>query len=166
MKVVGMMRVMFDWLEESSPWFSLLLIRLLLAWEFFEAGLTKLGGENWFVHIQDDFLWPFSIIPATVNWHLATWFELIGGVLLAIGLGTRFTAMSLLVLTIVATHAVHLPDVWPGIEQVWNGYAISDDGYGNFKLPLLFIAMLIPLIMTGPNKLSLDYLIDRQMKKD
>lgn len=136
-----------------------LILRLIMGWEFFEAGREKLRGENWFASIQADFPFPFDQIPASISWSMATWFELIGAVALWIGLGTRFFAFSLLVLTFVATAAVHWPDMWSMWSDLLKGYAISDQGHGNFKLPLLFVAMLLPLIFNGPGKLSLDHLV-------
>jgi putative oxidoreductase len=46
------------------------------------------------------------------------------------------------------------------------GYAITDMGHGNFKLPLLFVVMLLPIIFQGPGKISLDYLLSRALKAD
>jgi len=46
------------------------------------------------------------------------------------------------------------------------GYAITDMGYGNFKLPLLFVVMLLPIIFQGPGKISLDYLLAKTLKSD
>lgn len=80
---------------------------------------------------------------------MATWFELLGAACLLLGFGTRFAAASLLVLTVVATYAVHLPAEWGSLGDLAMGYAISDQGFGNFKLPLLFMAMLLPLLFTG-----------------
>ena len=37
-----------------------LVMRLVMGWEFFEAGLEKLRGENWFSNIQGDFPFPFD----------------------------------------------------------------------------------------------------------
>jgi putative oxidoreductase len=37
-------------------------------------------------------------------------------------------------------------------------------GYGNFKLPLLFVVMLLPLIFNGPGRFSLDELLARLVK--
>lgn len=102
---------------------------------------------------------PFNIIPAGISWNIATWFELIGAIALWVGLGTRFFAFSLLVLTFVATAAVHWPDMWSMWSDLIEGYATSDKGHGNFKLPLLFVVMLLPLIFNGPGKLSLDHLV-------
>ncbi len=81
--------------------------------------------------------------------------------MLWIGLGTRVFAFILLFLTFVATAAVH----WPSMLTMWSdlakGYAITDMGHGNFKLPLLFAVMLLPLVFSGGGELSLDHLVMR-----
>ena len=136
-------------------------LRVILAWEFYESGLMKLRGEDWFSQIQDSFPWPFSVIPTSVSWGMATWFELVGALLLLFGLFTRFAAFSLIILTAVATAAVHWPDMWHSLQMLWEGYAITDRGAGNFKLPLLFIVMLLPLVFGGAGNLSLDHLLRR-----
>jgi putative oxidoreductase len=91
-----------------------------------------------------------------LSWTLATWFELVGAVALLLGLGTRLFAFSLLVLTMVATASVHWPMEWSSIGELAMGYAITDRGFGNYKLPILFAAMLLPLVFRGAGKLSLD----------
>lgn len=136
-------------------------LRLILGWEYFESGLAKLQGGNWFGGIQENFPYPFNIIDPAISWQLATWTELLGGVLLAVGLLTRVTSLSLIILTVVATLAVHWPESWQTLGELWKGYAITDKGYGNFKLPLLFLLMLLPLLFSGPGKLSIDHLIRR-----
>ena len=143
-------------LEGAGRWLAPLGLRLLLAWEFWEAGLQKLHGENWFAHIQDKFPAPLHLVPVDLSWTLATWAELVGALALALGLGTRFFAFALLVLTAVATVSVHWPADWSSLQELWRGYAITDKGFGNFKLPLLFAAMLLPLVFHGPGRLSLD----------
>jgi putative oxidoreductase len=132
-------------------------MRLVMGWEFWESGLEKLRGENWFASIQSDFPFPFNVVPADLSWTIATGFELVGAVLLWLGLGTRFVAFSLLVLTFVATAAVHWPDTVAMWSDLLKGYAISDQGYGNYKLPLLFVVMLLPLVFNGAGRLSLDH---------
>lgn len=136
-------------------------LRLVMGWEFWESGLEKLHGDNWFADIQGKFPWPFDVIPADLSWALATGFELAGAVMLWLGLGTRLFAFSLMFLTFVATTAVHWPDMWTMWSDLLAGYAISDGGHGNFKLPLLFVVMLLPLIFGGAGKLSLDHLLAR-----
>jgi putative oxidoreductase len=46
------------------------------------------------------------------------------------------------------------------LSELWQGYAISNDGYGNYKLPLIYLVMLLPLILNGSGRLSLDHLIE------
>ena len=136
-----------------------LILRLIMGWEFWESGTEKLYGDNWFADIQSRFPFPFDVIPANLSWGMATWFELIGAVMLWVGLGTRLFAFILLFLTFVATAAVH----WPTMLGMWSdlakGYAITDMGHGNFKLPLLFCVMLLPLIFGGGGRFSLDRLV-------
>lgn len=153
-------------LQGVGEWLAPLGLRLLLAWEFWESGIEKYRGENWFSDIQSDFPFPFNIVPTDISWGMATWFELIGGLALLLGLGTRFFAFSLLVLTIVATSAVHWPMDWKTFTDLAMGYVISNDGFGNFKLPLLFAAMLLPLIFRGAGKFSLDALIAHFINKN
>jgi putative oxidoreductase len=143
-----------------------LILRLLMGWEFWESGWEKYHGENWFTDIQEKFPFPFSVIPADLSWAMATYFEIGGAVLLILGLFTRFAAYSLLVLTFVATAAVHWPDMIAMWGDLAKGYAITDMGHGNFKLPLLFVVMLLPIIFQGPGKISLDYLLSRFFKAD
>jgi len=133
-------------LDQVGRWIGLLGIRLLLAYEFGIAGLEKLRGENWFADIQETFPFPFSMVPVDISWMLATWTELIGAAALVIGLGTRFWAVSLLILDIVAWASVH----------GGNGYSVCDNGY---KLPLMYLVMLLPLVLSGPGRLSIDHWI-------
>lgn len=133
-------------LDQGGAWVGLLGIRLLLAVEFGIAGLEKLRGDNWFADIQGDFPFPFSVVPVDLSWFLATWTELIGAAALVVGLGTRFWAVSLLILDLVAWASVHGA----------NGYNVCDNGY---KLPLMYALMLIPLMLSGPGRLSIDHWI-------
>ena len=138
--------------DQVGAWIGLLGIRLLLAWEFGVAGLEKLRGENWFADIQGDFPFPFSAVPVDISWFLASWTELLGAAALVVGLGTRFWAVGLLVLDIVAWAAVH----------AGNGYNVCDNGY---KLPLMYLTMLVPLLLSGPGKASLDHWIRQVLLK-
>lgn len=161
-----------DFLDRMGDWIGPLVLRILLAWEFFEAGLEKYNGSNWFGSIQEHFPFPFNHVPPDISWLMATWFELVGGVMILIGLFTRFWSASLFVLTIVAIGAVHwgVGDVWSGdvrayqsFSEVVKGYAITNNGFGNYKLPLIFLVMLVPLILSGPGRASLDYFLRRRI---
>ncbi len=138
-------------------WLGLLSLRLLLGWDYFESGLEKFNGSNWFADIQDRFPWPFHIIAPEISWQLATWFELVGGIALVLGLATRFFSVSLIVLTVVAIISVHWPSEWQTWDELMQGYVFTDQGHGNFKLPVLFIGMFLPLVLLGPGRLSIDH---------
>ena len=151
-------------LRASGDYLWPLALRLIMFWEFWEAGTRKLHGENWFAEIpwadwQIGFPWPFSNLPVELNWLFATWGELIFSVLVLFGLFTRFAALSLLVITVVATAAVHWPAEWVSLTELWKGYVITAKDAGNFKLPLLFVVMLLPLVFHGGGKVSLDHLL-------
>lgn len=146
-------------------WIGLLGLRIILGWEYFESGREKFLGANWFADIQDKFPYPFNLVPPEISWQMATWFELIGGLALIIGLGTRFFGISLFILTIVAIASVHWPAEWTTLGDLLRGYVITDQGQGNFKLPVIFIVMFLPLILSGPGKLSIDALIRRSIAR-
>ena len=107
---------------------------------------------------QDDFPFPFSSLGADLNWIAATYGEIVFAVMLLLGLFTRFAAISLVVITVVATAAVHWPADWGSLAELWQGYAISNKGAGNFKLPLLFVVVLLPLVFHWRAQGREDYL--------
>lgn len=158
----NLLRSLFDLLDKSGQWVGHLGLRLLLGWEFLDSGLEKFHGENWFGEVADKFPWPFGLLPVDISWQLATWFEIVGGIALIVGLGTRFFATALFILTVVAIAVAHWPAEWQTLSDLAQGYVISDEGHGNFKLPLIFLAMLIPLILSGPGRLALDARIARR----
>jgi putative oxidoreductase len=69
----------------------------------------------------------------------------IGGILLVLGLFTRWAAKFLVVVSLVALVAVHLP----------NGFFAQTGGY---EYILLLLAACVSLVLTGGGKLSLDRL--------
>jgi putative oxidoreductase len=149
-------------LDAAGAWVGLLALRLLLAWEFWESGLEKYRGENWFADIQDRFPFPFSVLPVDLSWFLATWIELIGAWALVLGFATRIVSAKLMVLTVVAIAAVHWPMEWSSLGELLQGYAIRDEGYGNYKLPLIYLVMFVPLLLSGPGRLSVDHLMKQR----
>jgi len=159
-------------LEPTGDWIALLPIRLLMAYEFGSAGLKKLSASdtlwgdvpNWFANSLENFPFPISLFPASFNWFMVTWVEILGGFALVLGLFTRFWAFSLVIVTWVAILGVHWPDDYSSLAELWKGYAVSNDGFGNYRIPLLFIAMLIPLVFSGAGKLSVDHLLAKRFK--
>ena len=132
--------------EDCGKGISMLALRLFAAYEFGEAGLAKWRGENWFADIRDAFPFPFDLLPAGLSWNLAMGAELVVPVLLVLGLLTRLGALALMILTAVAWYAVH----------AGNGYNVCDNSY---KMAFIYLLLLLPLLLQGAGKYSLDYLL-------
>lgn len=124
-------------------------LRLFLAWEFFEAGKEKWNGENWFMDVQESFPFPFNLLPADLSWALAMGAEILLPFLLILGLFTRFSAFSLAILTAVAWYTVH----------AGAGYNVCNNGY---KMALIYLITLLPLLTQGAGMFSFDSLLQRK----
>lgn len=151
-RLMDKLKSLLDSLDATGLWIALLTLRLILAKEFWDAGIEKLNGNNWFTEIHSQFPFPFNVLPPEINWHLATGFEILGALALIFGLGTRFFALALSLLTLIAIATVH----------AGHGYTISEGGW---KLPLIYLAMLLPLILSGPGKLSIDHWLRQHFLK-
>ena len=141
-------------MNTTASWQSalgLLVLRLFAAYEFWESGMQKWNGENWFAEINDQFPFPFYLLPDSVNWNLAMWAELVFPVLLLLGLATRLSALGLIIVTGVAWAAVH----------AGAGYNVCDNGY---KMALIYTVVLIPLLLQGAGIWSLDQLIKHRFR--
>lgn len=142
------------WLDSRAKDLAPVFLRVLLAYEYGEAGLEKLHGDNWFADLT--FPFPVNLLPDDVSWAMATGLEVIGSIALLLGLMTRFFSAAFIVLTVVAIAAVHWPAEWHSLGELWKGYAITDQGYGNFKLPLMYLLLLAALMFSGAGRLSID----------
>ena len=171
-KLKNLWNSIVDILEPAGDWVALLPIRLLMGYEFGKAGLMKFNASetlwgdvpNWFVKSLENFPFPVSMFPASFNWFMVTWVEILGGFALVLGLFTRFWAFGLVVVTWVAILGVHWPDDYSSLAELWKGYSVSDNGFGNFRIPLLFLVMLFPLVFRGAGKLSVDHVLAKRFK--
>jgi putative oxidoreductase len=123
-------------------WFVALIGRVSIAAVFWRSGQTKLDG--W--HISDTAIdlfrdeYKLPVIDPTIAAYLATFAEHFFPVLLVIGLATRFSALALLIMTLVIEIFVY-PDAWPT--------------HGSWA------AIFLMLMAQGAGKISLDELIAR-----
>ena len=127
---------------------TLLFIRLALAYTFWDTGKKKFEDiasiAEWFQSLE---------IPApTLNAYMATYTELIGALLLVLGLGTRIISIPVIITMIVAIKTVH----WE------NGFPAGDNGY---EIPLYFILMLLTTLCFGAGKISIDHFIKKYINK-
>ncbi|MDE3934235.1 DoxX family protein [Glaesserella parasuis] len=129
--------------------FGLLGLRLFIAYEFFEARIEKWYWQNWVSDIQEQVPFPFYLLPSEINWAFAMGAELLFPLLLVVGLFTRFSALGLSVLTIVAWYAVH-----SGM-----GYNVCQNGY---KMALVYLVILAPLMFQGAGMVSVDFWLQKR----
>lgn len=131
-----------------------LFLRLWLAQEFIMAGYLKLSGgfhaPEWFAGLE--FPLPVSLLPADINWSLASGGEIALGLLILFGLWGRLAAAGLLFITFVAVYSVHFDLGLGGWNQIE-----TEQGLG-FKVPLMMALMLLVLLFNGMGRFSLDYL--------
>ena len=121
---------------------SLLFARLAVAYGFYDPAMQKWSDINsvatWFGSIGIPF--------PTLNAYMAASTELIGVVLLTLGLFTRLISIPLMVIMVVAIMTVHLV----------HGFSAGDNG---FEIPLYYMMFLAIFASFGAGKLSLDYLL-------
>lgn len=123
----------------------LLLIRLVLAYGFYEPAMSKFQDVSAIAEWFDS----LGLIFPTFQAYLATYTELLGVVLLTLGLGTRLIAIPLIITMFVAIKTVHYA----------NGFSAADNG---FEIPLYYILMLLVLLVQGGGALSFDDFLQRK----
>ena len=82
-RVLGLWDSLISAIQPAGDFVALLPIRLLMAYEYSKAGLGKYGAPgvpDWFENSQDNFLFPFSVIPPEISWFLVTWTEIIAAI--------------------------------------------------------------------------------------
>lgn len=163
MKRLGLL--MLQVLEFLAPWIALLLLRVLLGWGFFESGMVKHDGMSALQEFVSKLPEPFNAAPSQTNWKIMTWLELIGGAALVAGLGTRLFACAFIALAWLSMDNIHWPMSANAALELLKCYAIPADALGKFRFPIVYLAMLAPLLLAGPGKLSIDHLIRRTVLK-
>lgn len=131
----------------AQPWFVQLVLRLALAVPFWRSGILKWHGflqlndtaidlftEEFKLHLPGG---PYSFPAPAVVAFLSACGEVGLPVLLVLGLGTRFAAVGLLLMTCIIELTV--PDGWP-IHITW-------------------AAMALGIAAWGPGRVSIDYLV-------
>jgi len=128
----------------SFPWttwqsLGLLVLRLVVGTAFILHGLPKIQNP---MHWMGDKVSPVLQLASAVA-------EFGGGVALLVGFLTPFAAALIAVDMIFALALVHLP----------KGDTFVNPGGGSFELPVVYLALMIGLIATGPGRFSIDGLL-------
>lgn len=130
---------------------ALLFMRVAIAGVFWRSGRTKIEEGSWF-QISDTTYFLFQSeyarvpLPSEYAAIAATAAEHVFPVLLVLGLGTRFAALNLLVMTMVIQIFVY-PDAWWTTHMLW-------------------AAMLLMLLVRGAGMLSVDYAASGRMQSE
>lgn len=132
----------FSRLSEYGRSLALLFARLTIAYGFYEPAMMKfkdIGSvAEWFGSMGIPF--------PTLNAYMAASTEVLGVVLLTLGLLTRAISIPLIIIMIVAIVTVHLP----------NGFSAGNNG---FEIPFYYMLFLLTFLSHGAGKFSLDRLI-------
>lgn len=124
---------------------ALLAARLTLAYGFYDPAMQKWSNIGNVAHWFESLGIPMPLLNA----YMAATTELVGVILLTLGLLTRLIALPLMVVMLVAIFTVH----------IGNGFSCGDNG---FEIPFYYLLFLLIFLSHGPGKASLDhYLFDR-----
>ncbi|MBU1668633.1 DoxX family protein [bacterium] len=128
---------------------SLLLARLAVAYGFLNPAVMKWSNMKG----TADFFGSIGIPFPMVNAYMAATTELLGVILLTIGLFTRLISVPLMVVMVVAITTVHLV----------HGFSAGNNG---FEIPLYYFLFLFIFASHGAGKFSLDYYLFEKKKED
>ncbi|HZK79924.1 MAG TPA: DoxX family protein [Humisphaera sp.] len=137
---------------------SLVLLLLRLSWGFQAAE----SGYGHLTHVQKtlDFFVQLGIPMPLANVYISGTTELVGGILLMIGLGTRIISIPLIVNFIVAIASASHADIAAafknkGLQAGWD-QIVNDTAFPFLMLSLVMLAF-------GAGSISIDYLLGRKM---
>lgn len=134
------------WCEHIPASLIAVMGRVAIAAVFWQSGRTKVDGIT--VTDQTVYLFEYEyavpLIPAEWAAHMAAMAEHLFPVLLVLGLASRFSALALLVMTLVIEVFVY-PDAW--------------------ITHLLWASVLLYILAQGPGRLSLDHWLTRRRRQ-
>jgi putative oxidoreductase len=130
----------------------LLAIRLYWGWQFWQAGWGKAMNIP---HVVEYFT-SLGVPAPTLNAYFISWLEVVGGILLVLGLFSRLIALPLTIDMIVA-YVVG--------DREALGAVFSDPSKFYAAAPYTFLFASLLILIFGPGKLSLDSLIVWYRKK-
>jgi putative oxidoreductase len=131
----------------AGRWLGPLVIRLVFGYFWLETGIGKVQNLDGFT--QRFVGW--GIPHPAFNAALSAWTELLGGLLLMLGLFTRLVSIPLIINMIVAL-ALVVSSRLMGLDD----YVEADE--------VLYITIFFWFLIAGPGKISLDTLIARWLR--
>lgn len=129
----------------------ILIFRLYWGWQFFVSGRGKFGNIEMVSGFFRDLAIPLPLASA----YLVATVEMVGGLLLLLGLGSRLAAIPLAVTMVVALLTAH--------REALLGL-VSDPDKFMAQEPYPFLVAVLIVMIFGPGIFSLDCLIRRCRK--
>jgi putative oxidoreductase len=145
-----------------ARWYALPL-RLMVGFGFIEHGYAKLArGPDGFIAILHAIGMPFADL---LGWATIA-IEVIGGALVLLGAFVPIAAVPMIVVLLVATFTVHLPNGFSSIKLMSYDSTGAHFGQPGYETDLLYMAGLLTLCIGGAGPFSLDgYLNSRRSAK-
>jgi len=135
----------------QSPF--LLFVRLYWGWQMFQTGWGKLHNLP---HVVEFFTSLGTPAPA-LNAYFVSGLECFGGILVAVGLGSRLISLMLVVDMIVAY-------ITADRAALLSIFSSPDDFYA--AAPYTFLVAFLIVFIFGPGRFAVDYLIERKWRQE
>jgi putative oxidoreductase len=137
-----------DWIATQWQDFLLLAGRVLMGWIFISSGWRKLMDIPGFVKTM-----PRRDLPEFLG-YVAPPVEFIGGLMLLLGLATRYAAIVMFIFTIVATFSSHRYWNFPEAQQA--------NQNSHFLKNISMMGGIVLLFITGAGRYALDAILLRR----
>jgi putative oxidoreductase len=139
------------WLDLlRSP--ALLVFRVWVFWQLFQTGIGKLQHIGKIADFFSQLNIPFPLANA---WFIGC-LETFGSALIIVGLFSRVVAILLTISMIVAYTAADM--------EAWSSFLTNPDKFEKAD-PFIFLLAAIAILIFGPGKISLDYLLSLFIKR-
>jgi putative oxidoreductase len=135
-----------------AQWYALPL-RLIVGGGFMGHGYAKLArGPEHFIGILHAMGMPFADL---LGWATMV-IEVLGGLMILLGVLVPVAAIPMIVVLLVATFTVHLPNGFSSIKLLSYDAAGAHFGQPGYETDVLYLAGLLSLCIGGAGPLSLD----------
>lgn len=138
-KASRLLEILYNW-----RWLGPLVLRLVFGYFWLETGIAKVHNLDGFTQRFMGWGIPFPAFSAA----LSAWTELVGGLLLMLGLFTRLVTIPMIINMIVAVTLVVSSNLM-GLDD----FVEADE--------VVYMLIFFWLLMAGPGKISLDTLVAR-----
>ncbi len=136
--MIALLNKLQDWLDTSrvTDFLAPLLLRLYLAPVFWIAGTNKIGGLQSWNAVQEGFQntadwfgnpdWGLGLPLPGLMALLAIKTEILGSIMLLIGIGVRWVSIPLMITMLVAAFSVHWQNGWQAVADTMSPWPPAD----------------------------------------